>query len=782
MIKPNLTIHGKTLLCAVIALLAMGAAGRIFAQDAAATVAAQNFDSRHTQEMAKNPADVTCMLRLPEGKTQFHMGEVIPIEAVFSSRNAKQYRLNNDKSSSSGRDRDMPWSSDIFVIDREQDAPDPLRSYYDPAKPGGYGGGGPNWETMDTALISIGLTLNDWRRFDRPGVYRIYLQTKHMQRLTDSQVSIQSLGPLTTTSNVVQIEILPPDPVWSAQTLAKALPTFQSEASDGKPGMDAARVIRFLDTPESAQAIIDRYGVTTTSDMQYAFWYHEARLGLLGSRRGPGVVTQMQAKLRDPSFPVATDFMLDMAQLQTLIAYPDPSPPAPSGAPAVQDAWRKDQTARFSAPGRFAEQEVGDLRTALSLKHGAAHARSAYTLLDTSVRRAVSSPPPAEVGSILIAEFGALTPIEQYSLLLNYWRPYLQSPKMLEVLRTLYKNPQGRSDYEIRDHRTIALRRLFELSPKEGRQLILAEIQSPHPQVNTDLLVNLPDATLPKIESTLAANLSAGGDTDTIALLIQRYGTRAILPQVKAFYGDKDDEWSCAPKAALLAYFLRVDPDFGAARIVKALAARKVTGCYRTLLSDVTQYRRPHALFMPPQLQQIALTALNDPDPDVAGDAAQTLGAHGSPEAEAALWAQLRRLTALGQASLDNGSRRKTADALASSPAWLIDHKQLDEIRALFPDQKHERWFWVYTIDHDDQVFLAGDTVNDDGQNESWRIGQYTLTSRADLRRKLAQYPKGTTITMIHMDNSNNPKATQHAFGELRAFLAKRGVRLAQGK
>ncbi|MEO7719506.1 MAG: hypothetical protein ABIY70_25160 [Capsulimonas sp.] len=778
MIKPNDTIRWKAILCAALALLAMGATGRLFAQGAAATVSAQDFDARHTQDTAKNPTKVSCVLRLPEGKTQFHMGEVIPIEAVFSSRKSGQYRFNTNEGN-----RALPWASDTIIVDREQDTPDPLRAYYDPSKPGGYSGGGPRWQTMDTTTLSFGLVLNNWRRFDRPGVYRLYLQTKRMQRLTDSQVGIQSLGSLTTTSNVVQIEILPPDPVWSAQTLAKALPAFQSESSNGKPGADAARILRFLDTPESAQAMIDRYGVPTTSELQYTFWYDQARLGLLGSRRREEIIAQMQAEIQNPDFPIVSTFLLDMAQVQALAAYPDPAPPPPQGDPAAQEKWRKQSFMQFSAPNAWMNTDNESLQTALPHKRGAAHLQSAYTLFDMRVRNMVRGVDPATIAPILISEFGALTPHEQYALLTDYSWPYLRDPKMLAPLRTLYQNPQGRSDYEIRDHRTAALRRLSALSPKEGRRLLLAEIQSPHPQVNMDLLVGLPDPTLPKIEPTLAANLSAGGDLDTISVLIQRYGTRAILPQVKTFYSDKDDNLFCAPKAALLAYFLRVDPIFGAARVVKALVARKDTGCYRTLLSDITQYHRPGALFMPPQLQQIALTALNDPDADVASDAAQALGTHGSPpEAEAALWAQLRRLAALGQVSLDNSSRRKTAEALASSPAWLIDHKQLEEIRALFPDQKHERWFWVYTIDHDDQIFLAGDTVTDDGQNESWRIAQYTLTSRADLRRKLAQYPKGTAITLLDSGNPDNAKATQHAFTELRAFLAKRGVQLVRGK
>ncbi len=56
------------------------------------------------------------------------------------------------------------------------------------------------------------------------------------------------------------------------------------------------------------------------------------------------------------------------------------------------------------------------------------------------------------------------------------------------------------------DIRGLALRRLYELSPNEGRRFILAEIRSPRPRVPVNALRNLPDKTLPGVEKALAAH------------------------------------------------------------------------------------------------------------------------------------------------------------------------------------------------------------------------------------------------------------------------------------
>jgi hypothetical protein len=90
---------------------------------------------------------------------------------------------------------------------------------------------------------------------------------------------------------------------------------------------------------------------------------------------------------------------------------------------------------------------------------------------------------------------------------------------------------------------SLALRRFSELSPAEGRALLLAEIKSLHPRLGLPTLCSLPDKTLPALDTILAANLEIykrdpKGSEQLPTGLVKRYGTRAILPRVKAAYGD----------------------------------------------------------------------------------------------------------------------------------------------------------------------------------------------------------------------------------------------------
>src|SRR5262249_5910858 len=162
--------------------------------------------------------------------------------------------------------------------------------------------------------------------------------------------------------------------------------------------------------------------------------------------------------------------------------------------------------------------------------------------------------------------------------------------------------------YENKDLRGLALRRLYELSPDEGRRMIIEELRRPSPGVGWTTLKLLPDETIPELEETLVENLEKTlsgerGDTDIISMLIERYATASILPRVRAFYGDKVGLRGCLYQASLLAYFLRVDPAMGIDSVKRELAARGpgYSRCYAGILSDVAKLR------MTPELEDLAI-------------------------------------------------------------------------------------------------------------------------------------------------------------------------------
>jgi hypothetical protein len=183
-------------------------------------------------------------------------------------------------------------------------------------------------------------------------------------------------------------------------------------------------------------------------------------------------------------------------------------------------------------------------------KKPVARAESAHTLLNIALRDGRSQPAwlPLVLRS-LIADFRSL-PIFAQTMLLEIRWTVLESPAMLPVLRDLV-DPRIRS---------IALRRLYEMSPEEGRKIILAEIAKPEgSDIPFSTLAMLPDASLPDMDEVLAAKFDP--------LLIVRYATGSVVERIKGKFERttadlrRQDVPSCLGPIAF--YFLKHDPPYG---------------------------------------------------------------------------------------------------------------------------------------------------------------------------------------------------------------------------
>jgi hypothetical protein len=69
------------------------------------------------------------------------------------------------------------------------------------------------------------------------------------------------------------------------------------------------------------------------------------------------------------------------------------------------------------------------------------------------------------------------------------------------------------------------LRRIYDVSPGNGRELILHEISSPQGDIGIDVLGLLGERELPQIEQSLIAKLQAGDNRDIDFQLIGRYAS-----------------------------------------------------------------------------------------------------------------------------------------------------------------------------------------------------------------------------------------------------------------
>jgi hypothetical protein len=352
---------------------------------------------------------------------------------------------------------------------------------------------------------------------------------------------------------------------------------------------------------------------------------------------------------------------------------------------------------------------------------------------------------------------------------------------MLPVLRRLVAEGPATNTFA----GDIALHRLFQLAPAEGRAAILASIASPRAGATLKTLGSLPDRELPALDDRLAANVgSASGfeDLSIRAELLQRYATAAVASRVFSAVGGKLDAMACQPKTALLAYFLRVDPKTGLDLVNRALAVRQGTACYTTILTGVAK------LAMAPPLEAIAIAHLEDPSPAVVGNAAEMLGRYGSPAALPSLRAAFERWHAawVGRADLlrqqpmlqspevreHSTVEWRLLEAIVTGAAWLTAAPEIEAVRG-----------WCVS---DNCVANAGGMIE---RSLSRRINvvydpdqvliimaQYELESMAAFERKLAQFPRGTTF---HVEiSASSPALQAEAADRVRRAAAAHGIKI----
>jgi hypothetical protein len=732
------------------------------------------FAAVQKQSAARNPPGVSFVVRPKGGQTRFRQGEVISLELAFASSLPGAYHLDSASYDRSGR-----LEIDTFHLDPRGGASDPLYDYFHFG--GAFMGGGLRGNPLlEAKPYVVAADLNEWYRFDRPGRYRLYVTSERVGRARPGGEG----APLTATSNVIEFEVVPAEPDWSKQTLLKATSVLDSHDA-GAQRRSSCRVLRFLGTSDAVRELVKRLdGKDADSGCEFEYDF-----GLRGTPQRALALAEMERRLVAPEHAVTTNFIQVLSFLSFLQQNVAPLPPYPEKADEeAAKLWRGEYDRRWGLYNQTMNGYAQRLAAAVFAKEGAARAVSLDTLvsLRAGTPRATKTPEEAQanaaLASALVSVFADL-PANTQGRLLEYQWPLVASPEMLPVLRRIYQKPAKGNDMLPGD----ALRRIYELSPDEGRRLIIEEARRPSPRVRMDVLGMLPDESLPEVDSLVAERLAAGAGTfneDSFLQLAERYATAAVSPQLKMTYESKIGRMACAPQSALLAYFLRAEPDSGAGLVEKALASRKETGCYRTLLTDVAR------LHVSRELERIAVASLDDSDPASAADAAQMLGGYGSEDARDALlrrfeswheeWAgrekELRAQSESDPFASQSRAEAALRQALATSPAWLADREMLEKLRSLCVTKNCLRESESALGQFGTSITVYFNAV--DGSVSSASLAQYNLIPWETLKAKAAQFPKGTTFAWS--SDSPGSEAEQRAFRELKEQLEKAGMRLTR--
>ena len=672
------------------------------------------------------------------GQTTFHIGEVIPLELSFTSPAEKKYQLDMATYDRSGR-----LMEESFTVGPRSGWVDPLDLYFR-ARGGFIGGGLRGMQVLSAEPVVVYDELNEWVRFEKPGEYRVTVSSARASTLERPFRGSETRA----VSNQLRLTIIAAQPEWKEQTLQQALAVMNGPAStrSPRPGepdshRDAIKALRYLGTAAAAREMAHR-----VQDL-------DCRLGLAGSPARDAGLDEMKRLLRDPNVAIDGGFL----DILSVLALPD----------GPGQRWKDRQ-----------ELENGfrqELISLLALKRGAALATSTKTALESSGEL------PAELKQsltkVLIANFDNLTAQEQADVIQRRLKG-LDRETLLPLLRKVAQRyqdfPQLRemNAWNFNQASGAALKQWYAAAPEEARPAVLREILRPNPRFGADVLGMLPDQELPEEAHVLVAHLRTAVVQDAIvnlASLIDRYAGVSVEPEVIAYLDPYLGKGACAIQEPLLAWLLKVGPERARPRLEAVLAARKNTGCFRSMLVQVGNLQDS------PILQEMALKALNDPDSQVVSNAAAYLGNHGTAAAEDALWARFTawherwagheaELRYIPGGSTDvqweSGAGQNMLLALGSGQGWLASEDQLRRLIALAVGTTQRQ--------QAEQLLKTWQTtpwtIQFTGMGH-FLIAQYQAMSLDLAKAKLLQFPEGSEFRLALVGQDGEAEAVNQLSG-----------------
>jgi hypothetical protein len=351
----------------------------------------------------------------------------------------------------------------------------------------------------------------------------------------------------------------------------------------------------------------------------------------------------------------------------------------------------------------------------------------------------------------LVAAWSDLPRETREDLVQNRW-PSIAGPEMLPILRRMIAEPPPPARTAQAMTRDAVLQHLYELDPTEGRDAIRKDLLNDKAQPGLALIQLLPKEDIAAALRPAVERIGKRAARELDFDLVDRYADATVLEPMQSAFEAQAGQWGCASQSAMLRYFLRVAPEYGVTEVSAALGARKNTGCFRLLLSDLEAEL--------PKAQPVAIGALDDADPEVAQSAAGALGLWGSADAEKQLWVRLEwfhkewegreeqlRATADRESA---GSRAAVMEAvlvsaIARGTNWLCPPESLAKLSDLVwnKDQRQQIEAWRKQWNEGPAVIQTNWFPQD---KPTFSILQYVGLTEEQLGAKLAQFRSGTEL------------------------------------
>jgi hypothetical protein len=728
-------------------------------------VAAGNSYSQSTTTPDSN---VVLKVSLATSQREFHMGETIPLRLAFSGSGGNRYQVNMAQYDRSGR-----MSYEHFTLTPAEGVVDPLPTFTSSL------GGLTTHKLLTLEPWTLNLNLNELIRFTQPGDYRLVVSSNRVEVRDPSH----PLGatPVNARANEIALKIIPADRAWQSRVLREAVAVLDAPAPAKHPEREkytasrrqAIETLRFLGSAGATRELARRMRDEDSDGLDYL-----CMLGLISSPEREAARDALEEALADPDRAIGGSFLYALQMINS-----EPG--------AGNTNWQTERQRAFEKLVAALPAKRGKTLS-ISLSAAVSEAWNGNVLPRQATDKLVNQ---------LLSMFDQLSVNEQNQLLEYNWDK-IGGAAMLPILRRYaqaYRDFPLMAESRASDSLQLsatALQRWYELDPAAARPAIITEIKRPRPRYDAKVLGMLPDRTLPEVDFALAEHFTTRRDLEgsaNLASLIARYATEAILPQVTEKLDSRIGKWACDIQNPILAYLLRVNPAQAQPRIEQAVDARGKTfsGCNHGLFQSISE------IHYDPVLEETAIRALDDPDPEVAMTAATMLGKFGSAAAESALWqryaswnarwagheSEFDRMSAEGldDQTYQLGLGDNLTQALATGKSWLTDKGKLQRLADLTKVRRlHQQHLDRYLKLWEEEPFTIEVSRDSSPYPFHATVAQYEFQSLAALKEKLIQFPAGTKF-LLFAPFGDSP-ATDESFADLREFLSSQGMVVVEPK
>lgn len=659
---------------------------------------------------------VRLRLATADGRTEFRIGERIPVALIFESTGSQTFQISKD----TGMRRLRPQGQDEFTATPATGWADPLA--WLPWTADGWGG---SMMHRDRALLDvlhpvrIERDLNEFIVFRSPGRYILHAVSSRVEGAAKPVAS-----------NDLELRILPRDDAWTARQFAAAKITLEAGKPPKEPErtiytdkenaqVDAVRTLRYLETESAARYLVSIYGSGRRSDSEIEY-------ALLASPYSEAILDQYERDMADPGLAISQTYLGPFIEV--------------GGQLKERQLGHKLSPADWKQSGDALDKRVFELAAG---KNPQAKADTYYYLylVGTGYLRG-----NAEVLDRLVTSLPSASPWVVAQFLSMNWGSIGAAQAHLEpFLKQAITRTWPLFGFSVNG---MALLCLAQVDAQAAASIASRELLSGEFAIGDSDLFELPLPSSPALDQALLAQYR---QSKPVEGRIARYASAAI----------KDDLWriwTARPPASgerqsclMFAYFFRVDPTAAAGRLADL---RQDPGGACTALDFGTVERR----LMSPGLERQLIADARSPDGNIQSAAFQMLAAGGSHADLPVL------LDAIDAAQ---ASRRNRIATVLNARSWVLMDADCERLAKacvgtdLCPEVERARREALppYTIRPFDS----------NGHNGVW-LANHEMDTLDDLAAALAQFPAGATFRWEEQGQETHEK--------VRALLAARGFLL----